>query len=110
MKKIKNVLIFFLTIINIINSAKNIWLIRHCDKTNDNQNPCCSNYGYERSTNWYKYFEIYINSSPYIYASNYSEKKQCVTNNYNEINPECQKSQRMYLTAEAIYNSIYNIL
>lgn len=85
-------------------SLDKVWLIRHCDKTTDSENPCCSQYGYQRADNWYKYFNRYIHpkSSIQIYASNYNEKKQCIANNDYKTNSSCQKSQRMFITGLAI--------
>jgi len=85
-------------------SLDHIWLIRHCDKTNDSDDPCCSQYGYQRADNWYKYFSKYIHlkSSIQIYASNYNEKKQCIANNDYKPNSSCQKSQRMFITGLSI--------
>jgi len=90
----------------VLSTFHNIWLIRHCDKPSDKTNPCCTNYGYDRANNWYNYFNQYIESEPYIYASNYNEKKQCTVSNYYISDSECQKSQRMFLTAQAISDSI----
>jgi len=85
-----------------------VWLIRHCDKTSDSEDPCCSQYGYQRADNWYKYFDKYIHrkSSIQIYASNYNEKKQCIANNDYKPNSSCQKSQRMFITGLSINNKM----
>jgi len=93
----------------ILSTIENIWLIRHCDKTINDNNPCCSNYGYDRANNWHEYFERYIDSSPYIYASNYNEEKTCIVNYYYKSNSDCQKSQRMFLTAQAIHDTFNHI-
>jgi hypothetical protein len=103
--------LFILNILVMVKSAKYIWLIRHCDKPADKNNSCCSDYGYKHSDNWYKYFKKYISSPPYIYGANYNnEQNQCATDydyNYNYNSKiDCQKSQRMYLTAQAINKSI----
>lgn len=96
-----------LVILNVTASTKHVWLIRHCDKPNDKESSCCSSYGYKHANNWYKYFEKYITSSPYIYGANYNEEYQCTEyHNYN-YDRNCQKSQRMYLTAYAIHESFY---
>lgn len=80
--------------------ANRIWIIRHCDKPSDPNNPCCSERGYERANAWADFFLSRV-KNPVFFASNYHENKTCGirAHHYNRV---CQKSQRMYLTAEAI--------
>jgi hypothetical protein len=95
-----------------------LWIIRHCDKTNVLNNPCCSNLGYDRSKNWINYFKKYIslNNNIKIYTSKYNLKNNknicdSDTNFYNDdeiINKNCQKSQRMTITSNIIYDSFIN--
>ena len=89
-----------------------IWIIRHCDKSYKYMNYCCSTEGYYRAIKWGEYFsdKIPYNQSIKIYTSNFKKTKSCFLNmNYNTDN-SCQKSQRMLLTSNLIYNVIYNKL
>lgn len=102
--------------INYNNSLKRIWLLRHCDKPKDPYNPCCSHKGYERSNQWATYFNKYLNPKHYIklYSSNFNENKICLAKNDTNHIPipdnQCQKSQRMFLTASSIYNNLSLLL
>jgi len=99
--------------------SKNIWLLRHCDKPLDNpNNPCCSEDGYARSYNWSRYFMQYLpqDTSFQMYASGYNAHKICINENINKFEnnedknmsrKNCQKSQRMYLTAKIINQTFY---
>ena len=93
-----------------------IWIIRHCDKPKQISNPCCSNIGYDRAKNWHLYFQKYFTKKNIIeiYSSNYNEKKVCLKDNNYQLNPNksCQKSQRMFLTANYIQENLkqkYNV-
>jgi hypothetical protein len=99
--------------ITITHSLNNIWFIRHCDKPNNSNNPCCSEIGYERSIAWYDYLKTKINKRSNIkfYASGFAEEKVCdyFTNHKKyKANKQCQKSQRMFLTCNIIYNNFSN--
>ena len=87
--------------------SKKIFLIRHCDKHNDNSNPCCSNTGYDRVKNWNLFFNRYSDRLK-IYTSPFKEEKMCNNyKNYDSIEKKgCQKSQRMYLTAHIIHEKL----
>lgn len=95
-----------------------IWLLRHCDKPKDNQNPCCNQLGYFRANQWHTYFERYFDSKTIIkiYTSGfYNENKnnlcEIAINKYPE-NKKCKKSRRMWLTANIINNTLskkYNL-
>jgi len=94
------ILLLFL-FVKLFNSLDRLWLIRHCDKTNSISNPCCSEIGYERAKNWHNYFIIYFNKKSILklYSSNFNEKKVCINNILYKPDYNCQKSQRMFLTA-----------
>jgi hypothetical protein len=92
----------------IFKGLDRLWLIRHCDKITDN-NPCCSQTGYDRANHWYLYLKVFIDPLKLgIYTSNYNEYKQCIIDKNFKTNPNCQKSQRMYLTANAIREQYIN--
>jgi len=104
-----------------------IWFLRHCDKPIKKSDPCCSETGYKRAVGWAHYLgpfvrerrvEIYASgstesASTCLDGSRYGEKRseaefekhfletQSEENGY-EVNPTCQKSQRMWLTAHSI--------
>ena len=93
-----------------------IWIIRHCDKPIPQSNPCCSDFGYNRAKNWHLYFEKYFTKKNIIelYSSSYNEKKVCLkhANHRVNTNKSCQKSQRMFLTANYIQENLklkYNV-
>ena len=101
---------FYIFFTHFVSSVDRIWLIRHCDKPNNSVSPCCSQLGYERSDNWFYYLDRYLkkNNNIIIYSSNFNEKKICIpyVNKHHEANRNCQKSQRMFLTAYSIQNKL----
>jgi hypothetical protein len=100
--KICTFICIFFNYFTFINATpERIWLIRHCDKTKRENNNCCSKIGYERSKNWQVYFnELFDkNNIVKIYTSNFNEKRICLENLNTTPNSNCQKSQRMFLTA-----------
>jgi hypothetical protein len=101
---------FLIIFINFVISVERIWLLRHCDKPINNNNPCCSALGYQRADNWFFYFISYLNKNDNIaiYSSNYNEKKICLKQNKYNPDRNCQKSQRMFLTAYYIHNQLTN--
>jgi len=111
-----SILFFIYFILPRTFAVNRIWLIRHCDKTKNISNPCCSNLGYERASLWHQYFEKYIQKQDKvkIYTSNFTPLKQSCINNINyqsEPNTNCQKSQRMFLTAYYLQNTFkYNMI
>jgi len=96
-------LVFLLNsiIIIFVKSAPSIWMIRHCDKLSDND-PCCSDIGYERSKKWYYYFQEHIsrNDKIKIMTSKYGSNKKCINEELFRSDIDCQKSQRMFLTSK----------
>lgn len=112
MRLIKTLLFGSFLFNHLTSSIKRLWIIRHCDKPNSNSNPCCSEVGYERSSKWHIYFSKVFDKTNkiQIYASNYNEKKRCIVTPYFQYNANkyCQKSQRMFLTANAISQSFIN--
>ena len=82
------IFIFFLS--KSIIHANKIWIIRHCDKPNDHNNPCCSDVGYERSIGWANYFKDYLGNKVNMITSDFHSKKICV-NNVNHTKNNCQK-------------------
>jgi len=105
-------ILFLIFFIKFVSSVDRIWLLRHCDKPVNNDSPCCSPIGYVRADNWYYYFDRYLdkNDNIVIYSSNYNEKKICIPflNSQYTPNINCQKSQRMFLTAYYILNQLTN--
>jgi hypothetical protein len=101
MKLYFNIFLQIFIFFKLCNGLDRLWLIRHCDKPKSSKNPCCSELGYERAKNWYHYFKIHFkkNSIIKIYSSNFNEKKVCINNILYNPNSNCQKSQRMFLTA-----------
>jgi hypothetical protein len=114
------IILFILSIFQFLSSSKNvlaverIWFIRHCDKQNDN-NPCCSDEGYLRSKTWNSYFEKYIplENKVKIVTSDFSGDFVCVhhdnftlSSSRSEDIKKCQQSQRMYLSAHYLYESM----
>ena len=87
-----------------------IWIIRHCDKSYKYMNYCCSTEGYDRAIKWGEYFsdKIPYNQSVKIYTSNFKKTKSCFFDMYYKTDNSCQKSQRMLLTSNLIYNIISN--
>jgi len=93
-----------------------LWIIRHCDKPSNDRDPCCSDKGYERSINWVNFFNKYLQKQEYIkiYTSGFREKNNyiCDANEINSFNisstKKCQKSQRMIITSEILYDSLKN--
>jgi len=103
--------IYFL-FLKLCHSVDRIWLIRHCDKPKTNANPCCSELGYERAKNWHRYFKMQMhkNSIVKIYSSNFNEKKVCINNILYKPDFTCQKSQRMFLTAYYLQNTLQKFI
>jgi len=101
MKLYFNIFLQIFIFFKLCNGLDRLWLIRHCDKPKSSKNPCCSELGYERAKNWYHYFKIHFKKSSIIkiYSSNFNEKKVCINNILYNPNAICQKSQRMFLTA-----------
>ena len=120
-----NIIIMFIIIMFIIlqiyillicvNAYNNIWIIRHCDKLND-IDKCCSPIGDNRSRLWGNFFTNYYSDSKVninIYATGSLYDFFCEENKNirGPINKKCNKSQRMVLTANYIYNNLtYNNL
>lgn len=113
-------LFLFKSLIKISYQMKNLWIIRHCDK--NTFDPCCSFEGIERSNHWINFFEKYINfnSNVKIYTSKfnlYNLKKICFPVKINDhsnmsklffqVDKNCQKSQRMYISANILSSLIY---
>jgi hypothetical protein len=94
-------------------ALERIWLIRHCDKPKDHNNPCCSDKGYIRANSWHYYFLPFWNShdTVKIITSSFNEKKICLPHVYpysfRETGNTCQKSQRMWITGYYLYNNLY---
>ena len=105
--------VFLLHLLYVV-ECKRIWLIRHCDKPKNPKNPCCSDLGYARASQWHSYFAKYIEpkSKIQIYASNYNENLQCMMPPsffYDSMaNTHCQKSQRMFITANTLYSNLHS--
>jgi hypothetical protein len=101
-------ILFLIFFIQFVSSVERIWLLRHCDKPSNNESPCCSSIGYQRAENWFFYLTKYLNKNNKIaiYSSNYNEKKLCLKNNNYIPDYNCQKSQRMFLTAYYIHNKL----
>ena len=92
---------FFLYLTQIY-SLENLWIMRHCDKNNDDD-PCCSQKGYERALHWHEYLQQYIIYDTYVYGAGFgSDQNECITNDIYSTNKNCQQSQRMFLTAYSI--------
>lgn len=93
-----------------------IWLLRHCDKPKRTEfRPnCCNDLGYQRIQGWKTFFHnqpIDVNHTR-IYASGFNDKKQdyqCLSNAVVSGNRNCQRSQRMFITASMIASS-YNVM
>jgi hypothetical protein len=105
------IILFLFTFFHLTFTLKNLWIIRHCDKGNHNSDPCCNINGYERSKNWYNYFNLYIKNNCYIYGANYNndDNDKCININGYQTNKNCQKSQRMFLTSLYIFYTFENI-
>jgi hypothetical protein len=91
----------------IFTKSHNIWIIRHCDKPKNRNNPCCSEDGYQRSKYWLPYFQNKINNKEkvQIISSGFNDKYNCIDLSSYTKN-SCQKSQRMFLTSHFIYSSM----
>jgi len=103
-------LYLFFYYIQLAVGLQRIWFLRHCDKPHNKDNPCCSKKGYQRANNWHLYFQTWIpqTSRIAIYTSSFHEKKMCIQNtNSINTNKQCQKSQRMWITAQTIYNNLH---
>jgi hypothetical protein len=93
-------------------ALERIWLVRHCDKPKDTNNPCCSEMGYQRANMWYQYFQSWLNPENKIkvITSRFNKKKVCIpnidTNIENDSDNKCQKSQRMWITGFYIYRDL----
>ena len=109
--KIFYLILIFLYKINLSINVDRIWLIRHCDKPESFKDPCCSKLGYERSKKWHIYFKKYFNKNNKInlYSSNFNEKRVCINNIQYKPDSNCQKSQRMFLTAYYIEEQFQNL-
>jgi hypothetical protein len=87
----------------------NIWILRHCDKPQNNDNPCCSKNGVIRSQYWNNYFNQYLNTNSAIKIYTSSFRKSCticVPNTKYIARRYCEKSQRMLETTLYIYKSM----
>lgn len=84
-----------------------IWIIGYCDKSIHN-NYCCSTEKYNRSLYQSDYLSYNILSGKTIqmYASNFKQTKQCISDVKIKYDQSSQKSQRMLITANLIYNII----
>lgn len=110
----KAILCFFLfTILPCSFALERIWIIRHCDKPSNKNNPCCSEIGYKRANAWYQYFQTYLKKDDKIkiITSNYDFKKSCIPQGLPLINTatpnsQCQKSQRMWITGYYIFSNL----
>jgi hypothetical protein len=85
-----------------------IWLIRHCDKPKNPENPCCSEMGYRRANSWYQYFQLWLKPENIvkIVTSEFNKKKVCISGITTGSNSQCQKSQRMWITGFYIYSHL----
>ena len=84
-----------------------IYIIRHCDKPKNDNNPCCSKKGYNRSHKWKDYFKSYNIT---IYTTGFStNQNHCIQSLPFFPNYKCQHSQRMLLTSYIIGKSLHNI-
>jgi hypothetical protein len=107
-------LLFFLIIYSFSfvfsSNIKRIWIIRHCDKPKNKKNPCCSSVGFQRAEQWHHYFEKYFDSKSkiQIISSGYSENKNdnCILSKQNTNHPQCKKSQRMWVTANVLNQTL----
>ena len=90
---------------------KRLWLIRHCDKPEDQSSPCCSEIGYKRASSWSTFFMKHISKDRLVevYSSNFNLAKICTPlTKYIKPDDSCQKSQRMFLTAYNIHKALTN--
>ena len=55
-----------------IESLKTMFLFRHCDDNDDDNDPCCNAKGYERITHWQEVFDSRLSkkSNLYLYSAN----------------------------------------
>ena len=92
-----------------VNSNK-IWLIRHCDKPSKTESPCCSARGYLRAEAWSNYFATRATQPLYYISSGYRQKQECINDFYvpekGDLNSDCPKSQRMFITSYIIQQSL----
>ena len=96
---------------NIHCVLQRIWFIRHCDKPDNNDNPCCSNLGLQRAHVWPSYFKTHLpthENAALIYTSGFSQDKQCTNNGYDNAfrKKNCPSSQRMWLTSNILYQNL----
>lgn len=103
-------LLLLLSFITVKYSLNSIWFLRHCDKPNNNNNPCCTNIGYKRAIAWGNYLKTKIKKKSQIkfYASGFSQNKICINHKKYRSNKKCQKSQRMLLTSNFIHVNFTN--
>jgi hypothetical protein len=97
----------------IVNGNK-IWLLRHCDMPSS-LSPCCSSIGYKRNKLLGDFLSEKISEPVLVMASGYIYEKACQEVSNLTIVPHmssllkmssafgCKKTQRMYLTAYAMY-------
>ena len=93
-----------------VGASKAVWLIRHCDKSSDDSDPCCTSKGYDRARGWAEYFKSRLTPSAtgFVSSTYKSDQDTCKktagtpTNTYSA----CQHSQRMWLTASELVNQL----
>lgn len=107
-------LCFIFILFSYVYASERIWLIRNCDKPKDIHNMCCSNKGYARANAWNLYFERYFSDNYIkIYSSNFYKGNDnlCIRDIGHIGDKDCRFSQRTYLTANFLQNSLlrYNL-
>lgn len=102
---------FFLSlavcVARVVLGAKDVWVIRHCDKPSDDSSDCCSSQGEARAQGWAAYFKSQgvssSSSSLNVVTSNFELKSSsslCIKGvSPANTDDSCQGSQRMYDTA-----------